>query len=65
MKRAVQNSVFPGVPGSAVLTAAITGIDLNTVEMATGGKWIKTERFGSQEVQTARDGIAAQYYCGS
>lgn len=64
MKREVQNSAFPGMSGSTVLTVAITGIDLNMGEMATWGKGLKTENFGSQEVQTARDGIAAQHYCG-
>lgn len=61
----MRNSAFPGVSGSTVLTAVITGVDLNAVEMATWGKRIKTEECGSQEVQTARVGLAAQCYCGS
>lgn len=72
MKTAVQRSAFSGVSVSAVLTAWITGIGLNT---AWSGYLMETdkngEKCGSQKVQEARDRRAvsviteAEYSLGS
>lgn len=59
MKRAVQNSAFPGVSGSALSTGMITGIVFYTAEMSTWGKRIKTEKFDCLEEHKAKEEEAA------